>query len=295
MQSVNELPLVSVVIATYNSSLTIIEALDSVRKQSYKNIEIVITDDCSQDDTIEICRKWLNKHSCELSGSEIVTSNVNTGLCANSNRGIRAAHGEWIKCLAGDDLLMPDCISKCVEAAAIRHFRIASVKLKLFGGDVNNYPKSYKHLENMYEILASHDLKIQYHTALYRHILPSTTTFFQKSLWSEVGGLDEKFKNLDERPFEINVLERTAIYLIDEQLYLWRQRENSLTHKVSEEEILFFHSVLKQKLKKEGMLLHWWDLWLMYNIKKRGGKLYYKILRLLSPLYYWHKILWLFS
>jgi len=66
MQSINEIPLVSIVIATYNSSLTIIEALESVRKQSYKNIEIVITDDCSQDNTIEICRKWLNKHSCEL-------------------------------------------------------------------------------------------------------------------------------------------------------------------------------------------------------------------------------------
>ena len=47
-------PLVSVVVITYNSASTIIETLDSIREQSYKNIELIISDDCSKDNTVDI-------------------------------------------------------------------------------------------------------------------------------------------------------------------------------------------------------------------------------------------------
>ena len=53
------LPLVSVVVITYNSAKFVIETLESVKSQTYKNIELIISDDCSTDDTVERCRLWL--------------------------------------------------------------------------------------------------------------------------------------------------------------------------------------------------------------------------------------------
>lgn len=54
MSSTN--PLVSVVVITYNSSKYIVETLNSVKKQTYKNIELIITDDCSTDNTVSVIK-----------------------------------------------------------------------------------------------------------------------------------------------------------------------------------------------------------------------------------------------
>lgn len=103
--------LVSVVIITYNSSQYVCETLDSVYNQDYKKIEVIISDDCSKDNTIDMVKEWLDKNGHRFVKSEIVTTPVNTGLPANCNRGIRASNGEWVKIIAGDDLLIPNCIS----------------------------------------------------------------------------------------------------------------------------------------------------------------------------------------
>ena len=53
------LPVVSVVIITYNSSNTIIETLESIKSQTYNNIELVISDDNSSDNTLSVCYEWI--------------------------------------------------------------------------------------------------------------------------------------------------------------------------------------------------------------------------------------------
>ena len=52
--------IVTVIVYTFNSSKYILETLDSIKKQTYKDLMLIITDDCSTDSTIEICKKWLN-------------------------------------------------------------------------------------------------------------------------------------------------------------------------------------------------------------------------------------------
>lgn len=54
-------PLVSVIVITYNSAKYVLETLESIRVQSYQNIELIISDDCSKDNTIDICRNWIGK------------------------------------------------------------------------------------------------------------------------------------------------------------------------------------------------------------------------------------------
>ena len=97
-------PLVSVFIVTYNSSDYIIEALDSVRNQTYPNIELVVSDDCSTDNTVPLVKDWMKSYGSRFSRTEIVVAPKNQGIPSNYNRAVNACHGEWLKMMDGDFL-----------------------------------------------------------------------------------------------------------------------------------------------------------------------------------------------
>lgn len=108
-------PLVTVSIFTYNSARTVIETLDSIYIQTYPNIELIISDDCSLDETVAICRQWINEHNSRFSACKVLEAAKNTGITANCNRAIADAKGKYLKLLAGDDLLEQDAISEYVQ------------------------------------------------------------------------------------------------------------------------------------------------------------------------------------
>ena len=111
----NYLPLVSVAVITYNSSKTVSETLDSIYNQTYKNLELVISDDGSKDDTIDICKKWIEGHNERFVRTQIITVEKNTGVTGNYKRASENCLGEWIKEIDGDDLLLPNCIELYVQ------------------------------------------------------------------------------------------------------------------------------------------------------------------------------------
>lgn len=108
-------PLVSILIITFNSSKTIIETLESAKQQSYKPIEIVVSDDCSNDDTVQKCKEWIEKNHSRFVNCKIVVAGENKGVSANCNQAIINATGEWAKLIAGDDIMMPDCIKDNIQ------------------------------------------------------------------------------------------------------------------------------------------------------------------------------------
>ncbi|MBO4426260.1 MAG: glycosyltransferase [Clostridiales bacterium] len=104
----NDQELVSICIATYNGGKFIREALESIKAQSYGNIEVVVTDDCSSDDTLDICSEY-----------DFVTvyhNETRQGLVGNWNRAISKASGKYIKLMGQDDVLAPDSVRIQVEA-----------------------------------------------------------------------------------------------------------------------------------------------------------------------------------
>jgi len=103
--------LVSIVVLTYNSEKFIEEALDSAKSQVYQNIELIISDDGSTDNTVEICEHWIKNNNLKFADTRIITVPKNTGIPANYNRGILAAKSDWVKVIGGDDALLPNCIS----------------------------------------------------------------------------------------------------------------------------------------------------------------------------------------
>ena len=112
-QEKTNIPLVSVPVVIYNSAKTILETLESIKAQTYPNIELIISDDCSTDNTVALCRDWIDKNKERFIRVEIIVPDHNTGVAGNCNRAYAACEGEWIKSIAGDDLLMPNCILDC--------------------------------------------------------------------------------------------------------------------------------------------------------------------------------------
>ena len=103
-------PLVSIIVITYNSSEYVLETLESAKTQTYQNIELIVSDDSSTDNTVEICENWIKKNKDRFLRTEIISVEKNTGIASNCNRGVNASRGIWIKLIAGDDLLKTNCI-----------------------------------------------------------------------------------------------------------------------------------------------------------------------------------------
>jgi glycosyltransferase involved in cell wall biosynthesis len=105
--------IVSVCLPTYNGSEYLHEAINSVLAQTYQNIEIVIVDDNSTDNTVELVRDITKG----IPSVRIYQNLVRQGLGGNWNRCLELATGDWIKFVFQDDLLSPNCIEKLLELA----------------------------------------------------------------------------------------------------------------------------------------------------------------------------------
>lgn len=193
-------PLVSVFIVTYNSSDNIIDALDSVKSQTYQNIELIVSDDCSSDNTRELVKEWFLDNGDRFVRSELVETPVNTGTSANYNRAVRACKGEWLKMLDGDDMLLPDCIEKNIQ------FVSDESNAEVVFSDVQNFKISKgeiiilnKFFTKDHEIFFSLESEQQLKMLLKNNILPSVSCFIKASLLKKYR-YDEKYYCLEDSP-----------------------------------------------------------------------------------------------
>lgn len=105
-------PLVSVLIPVYNRSTLISACIRSALEQTYRNIEVVIVDNASDDGTWDICREF----AASDSRVRIFRNITNIGPVNNWRRAASEARGQYCKLLFSDDLLMPQCVEKMVGA-----------------------------------------------------------------------------------------------------------------------------------------------------------------------------------
>ena len=199
-------PLVSVAVITYNSSRTVLDTLESIKAQTYPNIELIISDDCSKDETVALCQEWVERNKERFTRTEIVTIDNNKGVSANVNRAEDACTGEWMKGIAGDDLLMPNCIYEYINYVADKPDVIYIFsRCKAFGANEELCKRIDTHFD--YDFFTQTP-EMQLRSLIYKgNCVPATTSFYNlnriKAL--EIRN-DERIPLLDDWPRWINLL-----------------------------------------------------------------------------------------
>ncbi len=110
----NKKPLVSVLMPAYNHQNYVQEAINSIIHQTYKNIELIVLDDGSTDDTWEIL-KSLKQQCDERFVNVVFETKENEGICATLNKLLDKAQGDFVYLIASDDISKPIAIEKEVD------------------------------------------------------------------------------------------------------------------------------------------------------------------------------------
>lgn len=201
-------PLVSIIVITYNSSKYVLETLESARNQTYQNIELIVSDDASTDDTVEICKKWLAENKERFVHIDLITVTANTGIPANCNRGVKAAKGEWVKLIAGDDILLPNCIIEYVNFIKFNKYNPIFIHSNYY----TFYDKANKRdlikVEktrdsfNSQNITENNQLRLIYRD---NHYIGAPSVIFKRRIWQQLDGFDEDVP-YEDWPFYIKTL-----------------------------------------------------------------------------------------
>ena len=217
------MPLVSVPVITYNSSRTVLETLESIKAQTYPNIELIISDDCSTDNTVEMCRDWVEQNKDRFVRIEVLTVEQNIGTSANCNRAESASRGEWIKGIAGDDYLMPNCIHDCIDYVSNHPDTIYLLgRQKAFGAD----DEKCKQVDMVFDYsFFSKTPDEQLHQLIFDgNCVPATTAFYNRQKAKEIGVTnDERIPLLEDWPKWINLLRAgVKLHFVDKVLVKYR-------------------------------------------------------------------------
>lgn len=120
--------LISICVPAYNSKRFIAETVDSVLRQTYRALELIVVDDCSSDGTFDVLRGYNDPRM------RLYRNLVNIGAEKNWNKCLGLARGDYVKVLPGDDALYPDCLEK--QAAILDDPRNADVAFVYCARDV---------------------------------------------------------------------------------------------------------------------------------------------------------------
>ncbi|MDW7695685.1 glycosyltransferase family 2 protein [Flammeovirgaceae bacterium SG7u.111] len=181
-------PLVSVICLTYNKSTYVEETLTSVVEQTYQNIELIIVDDASKDNTAAMLKAFKD----ESPFAELILLDKNVGMCAAFNLGLKRCKGKYVIDLAGDDVLVPNRIEKQVAALeqAGKSYGVAFSDAWIINGKSEAkgtfYPRNSD--GQLKKLIPQGDL---YKYLIGLQLISSPTMMMRKSMLVEMGGYDE--------------------------------------------------------------------------------------------------------
>lgn len=220
----SELPLVSIVTPTYNQRKYIVESLRSSLAQAYPNIEIVVVDDASTDDTV-----GLISSIPEFAHVRVLRQEQNTGGGEARNNGCRAAKGRYIVYQDSDDVLHPDHVRTMVgvlEANPDLGF-VSCDAIDIGPSGEQLHPSTFNHLQSE---IKGYPLKEGRRSLeeIFLYSVSSPGLTIRREVFDEVGYLDQSLFPLEDYDFHLRVADsRFKVYYCDQPLVKYRHHENS--------------------------------------------------------------------
>ena len=261
-----EKPLVSVIVATYNSQDTILDTLESIKEQTYENIELIVTDDMSKDDTVQCVRNWMKTNRRFFSGVRLIRSRKNTGVTKNCNRGIYSSHGIYIKTVGGDDRLLPNCIADSVDFLMKNDYEIVLSRYK-YRGNKKAIQSLEKNIKRYYRLLINNEQELLREKLVVSFSLPTTTSVFTRRLFDAMGGYDCRLPFWEDIPFYYKLIdEKIDIGFFDKETYEYNIHDSSISHAFTGNQELSYAGYMH--LKDHISIFYLYELGLLLKYKK---------------------------
>lgn len=181
-------PLVTVIVLCYNQAPFVVDALESVRQQTYSDIELIITDDCSSDNSVAVVRRWQQETTF---ASRLIAHSINQGVCKTINEAIRASSGRYVAIFAADDWWVADKLQRQVELLEQSPLDIGVVYSDAWRVDVagQRLPGMFIEEHRTFDTIPEGDLL----PILARgNFIPALTPLIRRSCYDAVGLYDER-------------------------------------------------------------------------------------------------------
>jgi len=222
-------PLVSAIIPTYNRAHIVCDAIESVLAQTYTDIEVIVVDDGSKDDTLARLKQY---------GERIrVISQTNAGPAAARNRGIAAARGRLIAFLDSDDLWLPEKTERQValleRAGESVPCCLSNIMMKWNSGDRASFdiallkPTNEEGVWlNVDEVLAT------------RFVLFNQGIMIRREVLERIGVFDDSIRYLEDVEFPLRLSLEGPWAFIETPLVTWRESMTNSVYKNSKRDEL---------------------------------------------------------
>lgn len=220
-------PKVSIIIPAFNVENYIENTLDSLFKQTYKNLEIIVVDDKSTDNTLSVIENIIDPRLI------IVKQRENCGVSAARNKGMSIASGKYVEFVDGDDSLKNDAVEKLVKTALNWQSQIVCFNLLVVSEKNGSLSSREKH----YSLQDTSDKVVNNKEALkllcldkIKHTPP--TYLFELQLWKKNKISFPVGRNYGEDYATIYKVIDAAknVSILSDRLYFYVQRSKSVTH-----------------------------------------------------------------
>lgn len=203
---------VSIIIPAYNASEYINDCLDSCIKQNHYNVEIIVIDDGSTDNTGDIVKSYSDRRIKYI-------YKENGGSASARNSGIRNSSGDYIIFLDSDDLILPERITVHLESLKNKEKIITYSDFRYIKN--HNNDNEYKHKFKFY----SGDVLDK---ILYKNFIPTNCATYPRSFINDIGIFNEEIRNCEDTEFLIRAfLAGYKVEYLDKVLAYYRLHEGS--------------------------------------------------------------------
>jgi glycosyltransferase involved in cell wall biosynthesis len=275
-------PLVTVICLCYNQSRFVVEAIQSVLNQRYQNIQLIVVDDASSDNSVSVIKEFIAKHPA----IEFISLQTNNGNCKAFNQGLERAKGEYLIDFAADDVLLPNRIERGVQTLqqAGNEYGVHFSDAEIIDDEGNHL--SFHSERVPHERVPSGDI---YRHLINRYFICPTSLMFKREVIQKLNGYDgnllyEDFDFLirSSRLFkyaysaEVLVKKRIAKNAMAKGQFVFFSKYSRSTFKVCEKilrlnrteeerkalsERIFYEAKLNLRLLNFGVVIQYFFLW----------------------------------
>ncbi len=220
-------PLVTIVTPCYNHEKYIFESLDSVRNQTYSNIQHIIIDDCSKDNSVKIIEDYIEKYQYKCT---FIKHTKNTGICKLLNESISISKGKYWSGCTSDDVIMPDKIEKQVEILERLDSKVGVVYSDAFlmDGDSKLIKGMFIEKYRTFSKIPQGDI---FNELLEGNFIPVMALLLRTSIFDDIGTFDENLQ-YEDYDFWLRIATKYYFYFSDRPSAKYRLHSDNLHLKI---------------------------------------------------------------